>query len=159
MLNDLVVKYTHFEKRRGIRESLVIIKFDERYPARWMKQLFELKYADATDCSLTICEYVMDLSLEFIQKESNEIRKEEQEEPKQQEEHWICNHCYSSTLVYLDIMCARMHARIRKSVIELMLCLKRINLHPDMVKFIGKIAWDTKLEMEWIKLDPIAVSP
>jgi len=28
-----------------------------------------------------------------------------------------------------------------------------------MVKFIGKIAWDTKLEMEWIKLDPIAVYP
>jgi len=68
-----------------------------------------------------------------------------------------CWTCQDATEAYCDIIYNTMLDLILKSVITFMLSMQRygeIKIPVDVIIILGKILWNTRHEMIWIKLDP-----
>ena len=66
-----------------------------------------------------------------------------------------CDQCYYATINYCDKIYNTMLNLINCSIYELMLCLKVCIKQKDMIQLIGKITWNTRHEVIWLKLNKI----
>jgi len=140
MKRNLLITYKHLEEEWAITECRVTIEFDKQYPMEWMRHLFELKHANTKISDKTICSMLMDYTYLFAKSPTPEYM------------YHICENCQNATVAYLYNIYTNMLDIISNSIYELMLCLKRIGITPDIVKFITNTAWNTRSEMVWIKL-------
>jgi len=166
--HELVIKYTHYIPAHRINQDgdiegeflegmQISIPFPIFYPVYWMRDLFE---ANQTAIS-GICGAVIDLKITFrtikIEKDDILLTREIYEQFLKEDftEADECSRCYSATVSYCDKIYNDTLNIIKKSIIEGMLCLKRLDIQKDVIKSIGKGLWDTRHEMFWAKLNPI----
>jgi len=176
MEQTLVIKYVHKCVRNGdyamnagnLAETIFVAEVDKQYPSRWMKKIFENNRKSLLE--IGICREVVEWDYKFMTMHicnpssigplddvSGDITfKFSDENITDESVYSLCFHCAVATELHFDNIYNNMLNNIRMSIYELMLCLKYLkiaNIPRDIISLIGKIAWNTRYDIEWAKLD------
>lgn len=128
----------------------VWIPFSLLYPTQWMKKAFSSDPAPISK----VCQYAVHDDIEFVEVEPFGYESAAHWRVDIGHEDLECEECHEDTVVYCNRIYTEMLNRIRKSVIVLLGCLKKLEVPKDHRVLLGKTLWSYRGSMDWIKLDP-----
>jgi len=146
----------HFKNQDGevedecLEDRQISIPFPIFYPVVWIKPLFD---ADQTTIS-DLCDTVIGIKIKFKPLETEETHITRKVYEQYIKEGYTnaneCKRCYYATVKYCDKIYGDMLDIINNSIYELILCLKVYIKQKDLIKLIGRMAWNTRHEIVWI---------
>jgi hypothetical protein len=142
---------------RDFKNKKVHIPFGIYYPVYWMKLLFES--AESSNTIKDICSDADMTEIKFKKTQATTITRKHYEQHLENIEYFgmgeTCYRCHRATVNFCDKLYSEMLSAIKNSVMEFILSFSKYSHQKDIAKIIGKMLWETKHQIIWLRLKPV----